>query len=124
MPRKAKVQFVVGMLTYLAIVTAGAIALNEQSSDASRWAVAVGSILAALVWLTGTIRFIRRTTEVDRFISLESTSIAFFVTMVSVLTYALLESWIELPKLSMWFPWTVGMGTWAILTIVVKRKVS
>jgi hypothetical protein len=71
-----------------------------------------------------TITYGRKSKELERLIFNEGTSIAFFVTMLSALTYGLLESWVEAPHMSAWATWMVGMGSWGLLSIALRRKVS
>jgi len=110
---------------YIALVGAGSILSGvHPRPQGVLIGIALGSIIAALSGLLAFIRLGRRSKELDRLMFLESTSIAFFVTMLFVLTYALLEAWINAPKLSMWAVWTVGMLSWAVLSSVFKRRYS
>ena len=62
--------------------------------------------------------------ELDRLIVSESTSLAFFATMLAALTYGLLESFIDAPRLTAWTTWMFGMGSWVVLTHVFRRKLT
>ncbi len=117
--------FVVGVAVYSVLVIAGSVMRDSVGED-SRWMilVAAATIAAALATMVVVIRAGRRSKELERFLFTEATSIAFFVTMLAALTYGLLESWLELPRLSAWATWSVGMTSWAVLSIAMRRRVS
>ena len=52
------------------------------------------------------------------------TSLAFFTTMAVAVTWGLFESFAEVPRPSAWATWTVGMGTWAVASLVARRRLA
>jgi hypothetical protein len=110
---------------YVLLVGVGSLLQGlEPRPDAALIAIAAGTVVAAACAVVLLVIHGRRTRELDRMLFTEATSVAFFVTMVSALSYALLEAWIEAPKLSMWFVWTVGMGAWIVASTVFRRRYS
>jgi multisubunit Na+/H+ antiporter MnhB subunit len=111
--------------SYVVLVGVGSVLqAREPRPDGALIAIAVGTIVTGVVGLVYVARKGRQSRELDRMLFTEATSIAFFVTMVSAISYALLESWIDAPKLSMWFVWTVGMGAWIVASSVFRRRYS
>jgi len=108
---------------YMALVGVGSVL---QSHHPRPTGALIGIAVATIVTsVTGTfLAFLsgRRSKELDRLLFTESISVAFFVTMLGSLAYALLEAWIKAPKLSMWVVFTVGMWSWAIATMVFRRR--
>ena len=115
-----------GLACYAALVTAGAFIRGDvgEGPSAAMWGVAGGTIGAALGVMGVIIAWGRKTKELERVLFTEGTSLAFFVTMISALTYGLLESWVDAPRLSAWLMWSIGMGSWAVLSLVLRRRVS
>lgn len=110
---------------YVLLIGAGSVLQSvKPRPTAALVAVAVGTIFAAIGFMAFTVRAGRQSRELERMLFSESTSIAFFVTMVGAITYALLEAWIDAPKVSMWLVWTLGMGTWAIGSLILGRRYS
>jgi hypothetical protein len=110
---------------YLVTVMIGSrLASLDPRPDNALIAVAAGSVIAAVGFIAATMRRGRQSTELERMLFAESTSLAFFVTMSGAVTYGLLEAWVDAPKLSMWIVWSVGMGAWLVLSIVLNRRYS
>ena len=86
------------------------------------WIVAAATIAAGLIFMRSVVRYVRSEKELEKVISTDATSIAFFAVMLSALTYALLETYLDLPRVSMWLVWSFGMGTWAVMSFVVRRR--
>jgi hypothetical protein len=117
--------FSISLAMYLVLVLAGArLQSMEPRPKAALVLIAGGSVLAAIAFMISTVRRGRASTELELQLFSQSTSIAFFVTMIGAITYALLESWIDAPRLSMWVVWSVGMGSWALLSILLQRRYS
>lgn len=111
--------------TYVALVGIGSVLqAQEPRPDGALIAIAVGTIVSGVGGVFLLVRIGRESKELDRLLFSEATSMAFFVTMTCALSYALLESWIEAPRLSMWFVWTVGMGAWILAAALFKRRYS
>jgi hypothetical protein len=110
---------------YVALVGVGAVLqTRDPRQDAALVAITIGAVAAGAAGVVLMMRTGRRRRELDRLMFTEATSVAFFVTMMSALGYALLESWIEAPKLSMWFVWTVGVGSWIVASFAFRRRYS
>ena len=110
---------------YVALVgVGGALQARDPRPDLALVAIAIGTVATGAVGLLLMMRTGRRRRELDRVMFTEATSTAFFVTMMSSLGYALLESWIDAPKLSMWFVWTVGVGSWLVASFAFRRRYS
>lgn len=93
---------------------------NRERSNRQR----PGATVAVAVAFLGIgIRAGRRSNELDRFLFSESSSIAFFATMLAVLTYGLLEALVAAPRLSAWTAWMFGMSAWALVTVWLRRSV-
>ena len=123
--RRERRQLAAVWALYVFVVVAGQIAVDAFDLGTTGVAVVVGACIAcALLGMGLVIRAVTRSKELERFMSLQSTSLAFFTTMLFALTYALIESWVEVPDLSMWVVWTVGMGSWAAYSIILGRRFS
>jgi hypothetical protein len=110
---------------YVALVGVGSIIQGfHPRPKGALIGIAIATIGTALAGLGFFIRAGRRSTELERLLFAESTSTAFFVTMLFALTWSLLEAWIDAPKLSMWVVWSVGMFSWGVLSGVFKRRYS
>lgn len=114
----------VGLLVAYGIAVAiGRATFDEGDAGGwPRWCLAGVTIGIALAAIGLVIRRGRRTTELDRFVFSESTSIAFFATMLGALTYGLLESVVDAPRLSAWATWMFGMATWAVVSLGLQRS--
>jgi hypothetical protein len=110
---------------YIVLVVIGsALQSHRPRPTVALIAIAAGTIVASvagtlLAFLSG-----RQSKELDRLLFTESISVAFFVTMLFSLAYALLEVWIKAPKLSMWVLFAVGMWTWAVASVIFRRRYS
>jgi hypothetical protein len=121
--RRSAVVGAIGL--YVVLVGVGSVLQTQEPRPSGALiAIAIGTIVAAGIALFASVRKGRRSRELDRMLFTEATSVAFFVTMLSAVTYALLESWVDAPKLSMWFVWTVGMGAWIVSATTFKRRYS
>jgi hypothetical protein len=109
------------MVVYGVVLAIGRATLDDGDATWLRWAFAGGTIAAALFSLSFMVRATLRTREVDRVVITESASLAFAVTMVGAVTYGLLESLADLPRLSAWATWTGGMGAWLVASLLVRR---
>jgi len=86
--------------------------------------IAAGMVLSGGGAVFSVLVAARRSKELDRLLLSESTSVAFFLTMLASLTYALLESWVDAPPLSLWNVWTFGMLTWIVTFAFLGRRYS
>jgi hypothetical protein len=104
------------------VATDVGIVARDNNADWALWIIGLTSIAAGLVFMRSIVESVRSEKELERVINTDATSIAFFAVMLSALTYALLETYMDLPRVSMWLVWTVGMGTWAVMSFVVRRR--
>lgn len=105
--------FTLAVVASVAIVIVSAMLLTESSPTWLGAVIAGIAAIPALVALrVGAINFAHRD-GVERAVILRSTSIAFFATMATVLTYGLFESFADLPAASSRAFYSVGMATWA-----------
>jgi hypothetical protein len=110
---------------YIVLVGIGSVLQRQEPRpNGALIGIAVGTIVASVAGVFFTVRAGRAKRELDRMLFTEATSVAFFVTMMSSLGYALLEVWIDAPRLSMWFVWTVGMGAWIVTSTIFRRRYS
>lgn len=108
---------------YVLFVIAGVvIADSEQPNRVALGVVAAGTIATAAGGILVAIRAGRRSKELERLLFSESTSIAFFATMLAAVTYGLLESWFDAPVMSAWMFWSIGMASWFIASFVARRR--
>ncbi|MBA8931205.1 hypothetical protein BC739_008452 [Kutzneria viridogrisea] len=85
-------------------------------------AVALPAVVAVGYAVVSQIRWGGRREGLERHVQLESLGVAFVVTMLGVVTYALLESFAQFPPLSLWWVWGYGMASWLVITLLVSRK--
>ena len=111
-----------GATLYIAATNVGIVVRGLDGLEWLLWAVAAATILAGLMFMGAVVRAVRSETELERLVSTDATSIAFFVTMIAALTYGLMETYLDLPTVSMWIVWSVGMFTWAVASIVIRRR--
>lgn len=99
---------------------------SGQRKDSGMAGIAVATVAAGLVIATVVdgARLQRRRDGVERQIFLQSTSLAFFVTVLAAAAYALFEVFVDAPKLSMWLPWGWGMAAWGIGSAVIARRAT
>lgn len=79
------------------------------------------ALVAAMVW--GVLTSSRRE-GVERQVLYESAAIAFMVTVLGAAVYALFESFVDAPRLSMWVVWSVGMAVFTVLSVVRHNRVA
>lgn len=110
------------LVGYTVVLMIGRAQVDEGDPDWQRWVLAGATIAMALAAVGVLIRAGRRSKELERFVFSESTSLAFFATMLAALTYALLESLVEAPRLTAWSAWAFGMGGWGVISIAMSRS--
>ena len=113
------------MGAYVVLVGVGSVLRGQEPKPTGALiAIAVATVASIVGAMIVAIRSGRRSRELERLLFSESTSIAFFVTMLGVVTYGLLEAWLDAPELSMWFVWSFGMIAWIIASAIFKRRYS
>ena len=107
------------VVLYLVVATPD----NGESVPSGPVAAAVAASIAVAAVLVG-VRKERAKAGIEREVFLRATSIAFFVTVLSSVVYALFESLAGAPTISMWAVWSVGMASWAVAATVLQRRLS
>ena len=69
----------------------------------------------------GPLRQVQRE-GVERHVLLRSASAAFFATMAAALAYGLLEAFAGVAPLSAWWCYGLGMSSWAVVSLVLGRR--
>ena len=111
---------------FFALVAGGNLirALQDPPRSSTLWVLAAVTAAAGLVSIGLIVRTAQRSKELERVLSLEATSLAFFTTLAAIIFYALLEYWVGAPKLSMWWAWGFASGSWILFSIIVGRRYS
>lgn len=119
-------RFFLYLFTYGAIVLL--IALDDEPGPLDgTWGEAVFVALAAACLSIAVLRTARdlwRTEGVERRVLLESTSVAFFATILGVSTYAMAEVLSDAPTLPMWAVGAFALFSWLASWTIVRRRVS
>jgi hypothetical protein len=69
------------------------------------------------------VRWVRRREGLERVVFHEAASLAFFVTMLSALSYGFLQAWTGVQgSLSGFYVYAFGMAAWAIISALVARR--
>jgi hypothetical protein len=111
-PRRMAAAVMVG---YVAVIVVGKLMLPRHPKviEALPFALAaIGLVSWALLAPARAIR--QRADDVFRHDLVESTSIAFFVTMGAAVTWGLCEAYLGAPRISAWWVWLLGCGSWAV----------
>lgn len=119
-------RYFVYMSAYIAfvIVAAAAPDSGERAAQGLRIALAAAAAVALAAAIADVVRLQWRKEGVERQIFLESTCVAFFVTVVASAAYALFEVMADAPRLTMWLPWSLGMFTWAVTASRRSRRLG
>lgn len=119
-------RFFLYLFTYGAIVLLVALDDEEGPLDGT-WGEPIFVALAAACLSLAVIRSARdlwRTEGVERRVLLESTSVAFFATVLAVATYAMAEVLSDAPAVPMWTVGAFALSAWIGAWILVRRRVS
>jgi hypothetical protein len=114
--------FAIGI--YVVIIIGGSYALNHLEPRPGWLAPAIGiaaaipAIYSILVGQAAT----RRHEGVERDILYRSTSVAFFATMAFSLSTAVFDSFVHGTAPHPWWFYTVGMLTWLVASLVMRRQ--
>jgi len=112
---------------YLLVAALGSIARGAVHPRPPRglvWGFAAVQIAIAVLAMLLIIRFVQRSKELERMISLEATFLAFFAVLVGAFTYALLEAWLDTPRLPMGLVWVFGVTCWIFFSALIGRRYS
>jgi hypothetical protein len=110
---------------YLLVAACGSVvrgAVHPRPPRAVVWGFAAVQIGIAVVAMLLIVHFVRRSTELERMISLEATFLAFFATLIASFTYALLESSLDAPRLPMGVVWVFGITCWIFFSFLIGRR--
>jgi hypothetical protein len=83
--------------------------------------VAAAIAMVLMIWVTVWGTNLRRE-GVERDVTYRSMAVGFMACMSLSVFYGMLEAYAGAPELSMWVPWTVGMMTWGVASIVLSRR--
>lgn len=123
--RRQTTRFALAGATYVVVIVAGGAAadlLDPQPAWLGPLIAFAALVPAGYMVLAGPLRL--RTKEgVERDVLYRSAALAFFVTMLVVLTAGLLEAFAGLTS-SAWWYWGVGMATWGVAAVVMQRRLS
>lgn len=111
-----------GYVVYVLGVTSTFVALGYRPSGLVGALVALPAVLAVWVAVISKIRKVGAQEGIERHVQTEALGFAFLVTILGVVTYALLEAFAQFPPLSMWWVWAYGMGSWGVVSAVLARK--
>ncbi len=117
-------RFILAMACYLGIVAGGTLILNGLD-PAPAWAgvaVACAAVVPAAVMLWIGPWMMRGEDGLERWVLYRSATVAFFLTMALVLGSGLLEGFADMPPLSAWWVYSVGMLSWGVATFVLQRR--
>ena len=120
----ARRRFAIAIGLYVVIVGGGSFALNRLEPRPQWLAPAIG-IAAAIPALYSILvgqATTRRHEGVERDILYRSTSVAFFATMAFSLSTAVFDSFVRGTAPHPWWFYTVGMLTWLVSTLVMRRR--
>jgi hypothetical protein len=118
--RMKPIAFAAGV--YCAGTVAGLVLSTYHGPRIALEIVAALVVVAALVALVLAMRIGRSTTELDRLIFSEASSISFFATMIALITVALIDSWLGYRAPTPWVFAFVGAATWVIARAVVRSR--
>ncbi len=119
-------RYFVYLAAYIAFVLV-AVATPASGARPPAWKgpLMAGLAAIALVAAMATVARVQwRKEGVERQVFLESTCIAFFITVVTSAAYALFEVLADAPQISLWSVWSLGMLTWAVTGSVRTRRLS
>lgn len=107
---------------YTAVIAIGTVVLGDNPSTLAGVVMAfLAAVPAVAFLLAGPLRQVQRE-GVERQVLLQSASAAFFATMSAALAYGLLEAFAGLSPLSAWWLYGLGMGSWAVVSLVLGRR--
>lgn len=115
--------FLTTYLTFLFIATNGK---GTPPRNQIPWIGPVVASVAGIVLLLAVASVVRRSLRsegIERQVFLESTSVAFFVVVLTAGTYAVFEALADAPPLPAWVLWGWGVGTWALVSGVRNRSI-
>ena len=113
-----------GLVVYIGVLVAGLLAASETHA---RWAlvlIAGACSLAFLYPVAVWLRIDRSRQGVERYLTSESTSLAFFASLVAAASYGLFEQFAGAPPLSMYVAFLFQTAAWTIAWFGMRRRVG
>ena len=116
-------RFAVATACYVSAVAGGTLIVNRLDPVPQWVAVAVASVAlvpaAAMLWIGPWM--MRHEDGVERWVLYRGATVAFFLTMAMLLGIGLLEGFANMPPLSAWWVYGVGMMSWGVATFLLQR---
>jgi hypothetical protein len=109
---------------YTAATALGFVLVDHHPPRRVMIALAAIIAAAAVAAVALALREGRRTTELDRLIFSEASSLAFFAMMVAVITTALIDDWLGFHAPSLWVFAGIGAVAWLVARSVVRSRYS
>ena len=117
-------RFWTAIMLYVLIIFGGSYLINEREPR-SAWlsilvalAATIPAVYSILIGQAVTTRY----EGVERDLLYRSTSIAFFITMAFSVTTALFATFVRGTAPHPWWFYSVGMLSWLVVTVVIKRR--
>lgn len=118
--RRYTIQMTLAMAAYVLILFGTRSVMNHLSGP-SRLIAAVLPVFPVIVVFVAVVRWLRNTDEFNRRIVIEALAIAAGITALCSAAYGFLEG-DYLPRLSIWWTWSILMGSWLVASLVLKRR--
>jgi hypothetical protein len=119
--RRYLLEFGLSMTAY-AVVLCASIFLFPHVNGAWRIVAALLPIIPIGLLFAAGVRFLLRTDELERQITIISLAMAGGATALLSVTYGMLEAFRFLPPPSAWLTWTTFMLGWLIASFFVRRR--
>jgi hypothetical protein len=115
--------FLLGMTAYVVLTVGGSLLIDAASLP--RWVDGLAALipsLAATIAIVSQVQAARAREGIERTALLESTSLAFFVTVLACLSYGFFQVWAKAPSLSGFWVYGFAMVSWAAISLVYTRR--
>jgi len=112
------------LLAYVVVVIAAAALAGIVEAGWLRVAIAAVAAAAFLYPVVVWTRMDRQRGGVERWLTLESTSLAYFATLTATGGYALFEQLADAPRISMYWAFLFAVFAWGAVWIALGRRVS
>jgi hypothetical protein len=112
------------LLVYAAVLLAGVAAASRTDERWAQLAIAGACALAFLYPVAVWLRIDRAREGVERYVTAESTSLAFFASLAASASYGLFEQFAGAPRLSMYVAFLFQTLAWSVAWFAVRRRVA
>lgn len=120
--RRFTVQFVVGMLAYVVVLSASLIWGDLDGDDPLRFVWALAPVVPVLGVSVIIVRYVLRADEFETVRTLKGLAVGFVVTMLLAVVAGFLgAAGLEVPGLGWWL-YGAGMLTWLVAAIILKLR--